>query len=118
MQTTFAPTDFRALTSRMDTANREANMALVDIARDWAQRKGAKPSQIALAWLLAQHENMVPIPGTTQMTHLRDNIAATQVSFSETELAELNNAVRAVQVRGDRAPKIVMDWNGAEAPDA
>lgn len=117
MQTTFAPSDFRALTSRMDTENRQANMALVDIARDWAQRKNAKPSQIALAWLLAQDESIVPIPGTTQMTHLRDNIAASNVSFSSSELAEINQAVGAVTVKGDRAPELVMGWNGTEAPD-
>ena len=118
MQTTFAPSDFRAMTSRMDTENREVNMALVEIAQDWAKRKNVKPGQIALAWLQAQGENVVPIPGTTQISHLRDNIAAAQVSFSDAELAELNTAVRSIEVRGDRAPKMVMDWNGAEAPDA
>ncbi|MEM8751045.1 MAG: aldo/keto reductase [Pseudomonadota bacterium] len=118
MQTTFAPSDFRAMTSRMDTENREVNMALVEIAQDWAKRKNVKPGQIALAWLQAQGENVVPIPGTTQMSHLRDNIAAAQVSFSDAELAELNTAVRSIEVRGNRAPKMVMDWNGVEAPDA
>ncbi len=118
MQTTFAPSDFRALTSRMDKENREANMALVEIVQDWAQRKTVRPSQIALAWLLAQGENIVPIPGTTQMPHLRSNIEAATVTFSESELAELNRAVRAVKVQGDRAPELVMGWNGTEAPDA
>lgn len=118
MQTTFASSDFRALTSRMDTENRKVNMALVDIARNWAKRKNVRLSQIALAWLLAQSENVVPIPGTTQLPHLRDNVEAALVSFTAAELTELNREVRAVEVRGDRAPKIVMEWNGAEAPDA
>ena len=118
MQTTFAPSDFRALTSRMDTENRQINMALVDIAKDWAKRKNVKPSQIALAWLLAQDENIVPIPGTTQVSHLRDNIQSASISFSDAELTELNASIRAIQVQGDRAPELVMGWNGVESPDA
>lgn len=117
MTTTFAPTDFRAVTTRMDPENREANMALVALTRLWAERKGAKPGQIALAWLLAQGDDIVPIPGTTQITHLRDNTASTKVAFSDSELDELNQAVRAIVVKGTRAPEIVMEWNGTEAPD-
>ncbi|MEM7709285.1 MAG: aldo/keto reductase [Pseudomonadota bacterium] len=118
MATTFAPSDFRALTTRMDPENREANMALVDLARVWGARKDAEPEQIALAWLLAQGPDIVPIPGTTNISHLRDNIGAGAVTFTADELAELNAAVRAVEVQGDRAPGIVMEWNGAEAPPA
>ena len=118
MATTFAPTDFRALTTRMEPENREANMALVEIARDWAARKDAKPGQIALAWLMAQGDHVVPIPGTTNDAHLRENVGAAQVSFTEAELAELNDAVRAVEVQGTRAPEAVMAMNGADAPDA
>ncbi|MEM9795078.1 MAG: aldo/keto reductase [Pseudomonadota bacterium] len=117
MATGFAPTDFRANTSRMDPDNREANLALVDLARDWAARKDATPGQIALAWLMARGPSIVPIPGTTQLPHLRDNIGAAQVTFTEAELAELTTALDAIEVRGDRAPAIVMEWNGAEAPD-
>ncbi len=117
METSFAPGDFRANTSRMDPENREANLALVDLARDWAGRKDATPGQIALAWLMAQGPSVVPIPGTTQLPHLRDNIGAAQVSFTDDELAELTAALDAIEVRGDRAPSIVMEWNGTEAPD-
>ena len=116
MATQFSPADFRALTTRMDPENRDANMALVDIAREWAARKGASPGQIALAWLMAQRPDIVPIPGTTNVMHLRDNIGAAGVSFSDAELAELNDAVRAVEVQGNRAPELVMEWNGTEAP--
>lgn len=115
METMFAPSDFRALTSRMNPENREVNMALVDLASDWAERKGAKPGQIALAWLLAQGPSVVPIPGTTQMPHLRDNIAAANVTFSDAELSEFTAALDAIEVQGERAPAIVMEWNGAEA---
>ncbi|MFO6463507.1 aldo/keto reductase [Jannaschia sp. KMU-145] len=118
MATTFAPSDFRALTSRMDSENRAANMVLIDLVRDWAARKEATPGQIALAWLMAQGPDIVPIPGTTQVTHLRDNIAAAQVSFTDAELGELNAALDAIEIRGDRAPAVVAGWNGTEAPDA
>ena len=118
MATAFAPGDFRGFTSRMEGENRQANMALVDLTRDWAGRKDAEPEQIALAWLMAQGPDIVPIPGTTNATHLRDNIGAAAVEFTEAEIAELNEAVRAIEVQGERAPAIVQEWNGAEAPPA
>ncbi len=118
METTFAPGDFRSNTSRMAPENRQVNMALVDLARDWAQRKNAKSSQIALAWLLAQADNIVPIPGTTQLPHLRDNVASGQLEFTEAELSELTVALDAIEVRGERAPSIVSAWSDVEAPDA
>ncbi|MEM7530121.1 MAG: aldo/keto reductase [Pseudomonadota bacterium] len=117
METSFAPGDFRAATTRMDEENRAANMALVEITRDWAARKDAKPAQIALAWLLAQGDDIVPIPGTTNVQHLASNIAAADISFSSAELAELNDAVRAVEVQGGRAPDLVATWSDVEAPD-
>ena len=118
MQTSFAPTDFRALTTRMDPENRAVNMALVDLARDWAAQKGVKPSQIAVAWLLAQGDAIVPIPGTTQMPHLRDNIAAANVSFTARELADIRRALDDIEVQGGRAPQLVAGWSDVEAPDA
>ncbi|WP_299589104.1 aldo/keto reductase [uncultured Tateyamaria sp.] len=118
METSFAPGDFRAMTTRMDPENRAANMAVVDLARDWAAQKGAKPGQIALAWLLAQGDNIVPIPGTTQMPHLRDNIAAANLRFSADELADIRTALNGIQVQGGRAPELVANWSDVEAPDA
>ncbi|MCV3273346.1 aldo/keto reductase [Roseobacter sinensis] len=117
METSFAPSDFRANTSRMAPENRASNMALVELAREWAERKGAKPGQIALAWLLAQGDNIVPIPGTTQMPHLRTNIAAAEVTFTSDELAELTTALDAIEVQGGRAPALVAEWSDVEAPD-
>ncbi len=117
-ETSFAPGDFRANTSRMDPENREANMALVTLARTWSERKGATLGQIALAWLLAQGPNIVPIPGTTQPTHLRDNVAAAAISFTQSELSELRAALDAIEVQGDRAPPVVAAWSDVEAPDA
>ncbi|WP_299690787.1 aldo/keto reductase [uncultured Tateyamaria sp.] len=116
MGTSFAPGDFRANTSRMDTENREANLALVELTQRWATRKDATPAQIALAWLLAQGPSIVPIPGTTQMAHMRDNAGAASIRFSADELAELNAAVAAIEVQGARMPAMVAAWSGVEAP--
>lgn len=68
--TSFVPSDFCAGTSRMDTENRQANLALADLVRSWAARKNAATGQIALAWLLAQRPCIAPLPGTTQMPHM------------------------------------------------
>jgi aryl-alcohol dehydrogenase-like predicted oxidoreductase len=114
--TTFAPGDFRANTTRMDPENLEANLALVELTRDWAARKDASPARIALAWLLAQGPNVVPIPGTTQMAHLTDNASATGVTFTEAELSELNRDVAAIEVQGERMPEFVAAWSAVEAP--
>jgi aryl-alcohol dehydrogenase-like predicted oxidoreductase len=82
----------------------------------WAERKRATPTHIALAWLLAQKPWIVPIPGTTQMAHMLDNVGAAEVRFTPTELAELNGAVSAVEVRGARLPDQVAVMSGVEAP--
>ncbi|MBY5935011.1 aldo/keto reductase [Tateyamaria omphalii] len=116
MATSFAPGDFRAGTSRMDPENREVNLAIFDLARRWAARKDAAPAQIALAWLLAQGPSIVPIPGTTQMPHLLENLGATAVSFTTDELAQLNQEVAAIEVQGTRAPPVVAAWSDVEAP--
>jgi aryl-alcohol dehydrogenase-like predicted oxidoreductase len=116
MGTSFAPGDFRANTSRMDPENREANLALVDLVKTWGARKNAAPGQIALAWLMAQGPSIVPIPGTTQMPHLLENTGSTEVSFTPDEIAELNAAVRAIEVKGARMPAMVQEWSGVEAP--
>lgn len=116
MGTSFAPGDFRAGTSRMDPENREANLALVALAASWAERKGAAPGQIALAWLLAQGPSVVPIPGSTQMPHLLENLGATDVRFTPEELAELTSALDAIEVQGERMPPFVAAWSEVEAP--
>ncbi|WP_299401937.1 aldo/keto reductase [uncultured Roseobacter sp.] len=116
MGTSFAPGDFRAGTSRMDTENRQANLALVDLVKSWADRKNAAPGQIALAWLLAQGPSIVPIPGTTQMPHMLENAGAAAINFTPDELAELNSQVAAIDVQGARMPPMVEAWSEVEAP--
>ncbi|WP_415921667.1 aldo/keto reductase [Tateyamaria sp. SN6-1] len=117
MGTSFAPGDFRANTSRMDPENREANMALVELVKDWASRKNAAPGQIALAWLMAQGPSIVPIPGTTQMPHLLENAGAAGIAFTAAELAELTSQLDAITVKGARMPDMVAAWSNVEAPE-
>ena len=117
-QTRFAAGDIRGGEDRFSPANLPNNLALVALARSWATRKQATPAQIALAWLSAQKPWIVPIPGTTQMAHMVENGGAAQVRFSPSELAELNRAVRAIQVQGSRLPDAVLAYSGVEAPMA
>ena len=115
METSFAPGDFRAGTSRMDPPNRRQNLALVELLKAWATRKRAAPGQIAIAWLMAQKPWIVPIPGTTQMPHMLENVGATAVRFTDSELAELKGAVASIRVSGARMPAMVQAWSGVEA---
>src|SRR6185436_9077177 len=94
--TRFAQGDIRGIESRFSPENLPHNLALVDLVQSWAQRKSAAAAQIALAWLMAQKPWIVPIPGTTQMPHLLENIGAADVRLTALELAELNAAVSAV----------------------
>jgi aryl-alcohol dehydrogenase-like predicted oxidoreductase len=100
----------------MATENLAYNLALVELARSWAERKAATPGQVALAWLMAQAPWIVPIPGTTQMPHMLENAGATGISFTAAEIEELNRAVRAIQIRGARMPPAVQAWSDVEAP--
>ncbi|RUT14486.1 aldehyde oxidase [Chroococcidiopsis cubana SAG 39.79] len=115
-QTRFAPGDIRGVESRFSPENLPHNLALVDLVKTWAVRKQATPAQVALAWLLAQKPWIVPIPGTTQMPHMIENIGAVTVQFTSAELAELNRSVSAIQIRGARLPNEVLVFSGVEAP--
>jgi aryl-alcohol dehydrogenase-like predicted oxidoreductase len=114
--TRFAPGDIRGVESRFSPENLQHNLALVELGKRWAERKRATPGQIALAWLLAQKPWIVPIPGTTQMAHMLENVGAADVRFTPTEVAELNGAVSAIQIRGARLPEQVQVFSGVEAP--
>jgi aryl-alcohol dehydrogenase-like predicted oxidoreductase len=108
--------DFRAISPRFAPEVLPANMALVNVVRTWARRKGVTPAQLSLAWLIAQKPWIVPIPGTTNMAHMEENLGAATISFSAGELSELNAAVSAVRILGDRLPAAVMAMSGVEAP--
>lgn len=114
--TRFAQGDIRGIESRFSPENLPHNLQLVTILKAWAQRKQAAPAQIALAWLLAQKPWIVPIPGTTNVAHMQQNVGAAHVHFTTAELAELNTAVRAVEVAGQRLPDAVLAYSGVEAP--
>ncbi len=102
--TTFDSTDFRNIVPRFTPEARKANQALVDLLGEIAARKNATPAQIALAWLLAQKPWIVPIPGTTKLHRLEENIGAAEVELSADDLREINSAVSKITVQGGRYP--------------
>jgi aryl-alcohol dehydrogenase-like predicted oxidoreductase len=114
--TRFAAGDFRGTETRFSPENLQHNVALVELIKRWAERKNAAPAQIALAWLLAQKSWIVPIPGTTQLGHMLQNQGALSVQFTAAELAELTQAVTAIQIRGKRLPGMVQAFSDVEAP--
>jgi aryl-alcohol dehydrogenase-like predicted oxidoreductase len=114
--TRFADGDFRKTETRFAPDNLAHNMALVRLLKTWAERKNTTPARIALAWLLAQKPWIVPIPGTTQMAHMLDNIGAADVVFSAGELQALNTGLAGITVQGERLPPVVQAYSGVEAP--
>jgi aryl-alcohol dehydrogenase-like predicted oxidoreductase len=114
--TRFADGDIRKVESRFSPENLPGNLALVALLRTWAQRKQAAPGQIALAWLLSRKPWIVPIPGTTQMAHMLENIGAASVAFTPGELAEFDAAVSAIRIQGARLPDTVLAFSEVEAP--
>ncbi|MGX9713052.1 aldo/keto reductase [Janthinobacterium lividum] len=115
-RTRFADGDIRKIESRFSPENLPHNLALAALVNSWATRKQVTPAQIALAWLMAQRTWIVPIPGTTQMAHMLDNIGAAGVRLTSGEVAELNRAVAAIAIRGARLPDAVLAYSGVEAP--
>lgn len=113
--TRFAPGDIRAVEGRFAPENLPNNLALVALLKRWGERKNAAPGQIALAWLLAQKPWIVPIPGTTQMAHMRENAGAAAVRFTPGELAELTASANAIEVRGARLPDSVLAYSEVES---
>jgi pyridoxine 4-dehydrogenase len=102
--TRFASNDFRNVVPRFSEENRTANAALVGVLGDIAKEKGVTQAQIALAWLLAQKPWIVPIPGTTKLHRLKENIGAAAVALSGDELAAIESALRDIQIVGERYP--------------
>lgn len=100
--TTFLPKDFRNTVPRFDPENRAANQKLVDTVRRIAADKGITPAQLALAWVLAQRPWIAPIPGTTKLSRLEENIAAASVEMSAADLAEIEQAISGIEIKGDR----------------
>jgi len=102
--TTFDKTDFRNVVPRFTAENRKANQSLVEVLGRIAVKKNGTNAQIALAWLLAQKPWIVPIPGTTKLHRLEENIGAANIELSANDLRDINAAVSQVTVQGDRYP--------------
>jgi aryl-alcohol dehydrogenase-like predicted oxidoreductase len=110
--TRFASTDFRANVPRFAPDALKGNLALVELLRDVAVRKGATPAQIALAWLLEQKPWIVPIPGTTKLDRLKENLGATKVDLTADDLQAIDAAASKIMPKGDRLPEAMMKMTG------
>src|SRR5205085_6595290 len=104
-ETKFDKNDFRNIVPRFSAENRKANQAVVDLIGKFAQEKNATPAQIALAWLLAQKPWIVPIPGTTKLHRLEENLGAVNVELSSDDLRQLETAASKIPVQGARYPE-------------
>ena len=110
--TKFDPTDFRNHVPRFSLEARKANMVLVHAVQAAAQRKGATPAQIALAWLLAQKPWIVPIPGTTKISRMEENVGAIDVHLREVDLQQIEEATSKLSLEGDRLPEAMLKMTG------
>jgi aryl-alcohol dehydrogenase-like predicted oxidoreductase len=104
-ETTFDKNDFRNIVPRFTPEARKANQAFVDLLRKIAEGKKATPAQLALAWLLAQKPWIVPIPGTTKLARLEENIGAVNLQLTPDDLREIENAASKITVQGARYPE-------------
>jgi aryl-alcohol dehydrogenase-like predicted oxidoreductase len=110
--TKFEPTDFRNIVPRFSPEARRANMLLVELVKSVAERKGATPAQVALAWLLAQKPWIVPIPGTTKLHRLKENLGAVNVELTEADLTEIDEASSGLKLEGARLPEPMLKMTG------
>ena len=111
-KTTFDSSDFRNVVPRFTPENRKANQAVVELLSGIARRMKATPAQIALAWLLARKPWIVPIPGTTKLHRLEENIRATAIALTSGELREIETAASKVEVQGERYPEALEQMTG------
>jgi aryl-alcohol dehydrogenase-like predicted oxidoreductase len=111
-KTRFTGSDFRASVPRFSPEAVKANMVLVDLLRDVAKDKGATPAQIALAWLLAQKPWIVPIPGTTKLHRLEENLGAVEVRLTPSDLALINDKASEIPLQGARLPEAALAMTG------
>jgi aryl-alcohol dehydrogenase-like predicted oxidoreductase len=110
--TKFDPTDFRNIVPRFSSEARKANMILVDVVKAVAERKGATPAQVALAWLLARKPWIVPIPGTTKLHRLEENLGAVNVELTESNLKQIDEATSGLKLEGARLPEAALKMTG------
>ena len=110
--TQFDKNDFRNVVPRFTPENREANQAVVDLVTEFAKQKRVTPAQIALAWILAQKPWIVPIPGTTKVHRLEENLGAVQVDLTPGDVQQLNEASAQITLQGERYPENLMKLVG------
>jgi aryl-alcohol dehydrogenase-like predicted oxidoreductase len=110
--TKFDSSDFRNMVPRFSPEARKANMALVDLVKAVAERKGATPAEVALAWLLAQKPWIVPIPGTTKLHRLEENLGAVNVALTENDLRQIDEASSELKLEGARLPEAMLKMTG------
>jgi aryl-alcohol dehydrogenase-like predicted oxidoreductase len=110
--TVFDPSDFRNHVPRFSPEARKANMVLVHAVQAAAQRKGATPAQIALAWLLAQKAWIVPIPGTTKISRMEENLGAVDVQLTGEDLEQIEDATSKLSLEGTRLPEAMLKMTG------
>ena len=110
-KTTFDAADFRTYSPRFTAEARAANVAMVDLVKRIAEQKRATPAQIALAWLLAQKRFVVPIPGTTKLHRLEENLGAVGVELTLDDLREIEDAAAQIEVHGARLPEAVLKFS-------
>ena len=103
--TQFDKSDFRNIVPRFSAENRKSNQAVVDVIGNFAKRKNATPAQVAIAWVLAQKPWMVPIPGTTKLHRLEENLGAANVELTLDDLREIDDVTSRIQVQGERYPE-------------
>ena len=111
-KTTFDSSDFRNIVPRFTPEARKANLALVDLLRKIAERKKATPAQIALAWLLARKPRIVPIPGTTKLARLEENLGAAAIELTAEDLREIESASSKIKLQGARYPEALQKLVG------
>jgi len=110
--TKFDPTDFRNMVPRFSPEARKANMVLVDLIKAVAERKAATPAQVALAWLLAQKPWIVPIPGTTRLHRLEENLGAVNVELTGNDLKQIDETASMLKLEGARLPEAALKMTG------
>lgn len=108
----FGSSDFRSIVPRFTQENLDANQVLVDLIKKFAEEKNGTPAQIALAWLLAQKPWIVPIPGTTKLERLIENLGAANIELTSVELRNINSALSKIAIAGDRYPEALEKRTG------
>jgi aryl-alcohol dehydrogenase-like predicted oxidoreductase len=111
-RTEFVNTDFRNVMPRFSSEMRQANAKLIEFLHDFATRKNATPAQIAIAWILTQKPWMVPIPGTTKLHRLQENLGAADIHLTDNDMQAISQALADIPIHGNRFPDALEKMSG------